>query len=202
MRAPADLQRTPSFVDDHKPDSVLRAKALSGGHFSSEACAPRVTTRCEPNHVLRLLPGSFRLSPVARRHAPCSVLHRRRFFVPRHLRAGRWAFTPPFHPYPKTHEAPPGGLFSVTLSVVPGLRRKRPRLFRGLLPGGVRTFLSRANRERPPAVRLQRNETVKTRKMPSDANLKFGTRSLRYANPALVSTYRAQSQQRSESRFK
>jgi hypothetical protein len=26
-------------------------------------------------------------------------LHRMGFFVPRHLRAGRWAFTPPFHPY-------------------------------------------------------------------------------------------------------
>ncbi len=32
--------------------------------------------------------------------SPCSVLHRMGFFVPRSLRAGRWAFTPPFHPYP------------------------------------------------------------------------------------------------------
>jgi hypothetical protein len=84
--------------------------------------------------------------------------------VPRALRLGRWAFTPPFHPYPKTHEAPPGGLFSVTLSVAPSLRRKRPRLLRGLLPGGVRTFLSRANRERPPAVRTKGNRIVETRK--------------------------------------
>ncbi len=30
---------------------------------------------------------------------PCFVLHRMGFFVPRRLRAGRWALTPPFHPY-------------------------------------------------------------------------------------------------------
>ena len=54
--------------------------------------------------------------------------------MPRVSPRGRWAFTPPFHPYPKQHEAAPGGLFSVTLSVAPGFRRKRPRLLRGLLP--------------------------------------------------------------------
>ena len=54
--------------------------------------------------------------------------------MPRALRTERWALTPPFHPYPMIHEAPPGGLFSVTLSVVPSFRRERPRLFRGLLP--------------------------------------------------------------------
>jgi hypothetical protein len=125
--------------------------AISLPGLSPGSCASRSA------HRLRLLPGGSRLSPAARRHAPCSVLHRRRFFVPRTLRLGRWALTPPFHPYPKTHKAPPGGIFSVTLSVAPGLRRKRPRLLRGLLPGGVRTFLSRANRERPPAVRSEAN---------------------------------------------
>src|SRR5882724_2382645 len=39
-----------------------------------------------------------------------------------------------------------GGLVSVTLSVAPDLRPPRPRILHGLLPGGVRTFLSRANR--------------------------------------------------------
>jgi hypothetical protein len=152
VRAPADFQRTPSFMDDPKPDSVLKAKPSVAAISLPKTSVSGTAIRPKPNRVLRLLPGSFRLSPAARRHAPCSVLHRRRFFVPRPSRTGRWAFTPPFHPYPKTHEAPPGGLFSVTLSVAPGLRRKRPRLLRGLLPGGVRTFLSRANRERPPAV--------------------------------------------------
>jgi hypothetical protein len=36
-----------------------------------------------------------------------------------------------------------GGLFSVTLSVAPGFRPTPPRLLRGMLPGGVRTFLYR-----------------------------------------------------------
>jgi len=35
-----------------------------------------------------------------------------------------------------------GGVFSVTLSVNPGLGRGRPRVLRGMLPYGVRTFLS------------------------------------------------------------
>src|ERR1051325_5051670 len=35
-----------------------------------------------------------------------------------------------------------GGVFSVTLSVNPNLRRSRPRVLRGMLPYGVRTFLS------------------------------------------------------------
>src|SRR5438270_10909580 len=39
-----------------------------------------------------------------------------------------------------------GGVFSVTLSVNPDLGRGRPRVFRGMLPYGVRTFLSRALR--------------------------------------------------------
>ena len=37
-----------------------------------------------------------------------------------------------------------GGMFSVTLSVATGLRRPPPRVVRGALPYGVRTFLSRA----------------------------------------------------------
>src|SRR5205807_814727 len=45
----------------------------------------------------------------------------------------------------------PGGLFSVTLSVAARLHALRPRILHGLLSGGVRTFLSRANRERPSA---------------------------------------------------
>jgi len=36
----------------------------------------------------------------------------------------------------------------VTLSVAARLRALRPRILHGLLSGGVRTFLSRANRER------------------------------------------------------
>ena len=75
--------------------------------------------------------------------------------MPRRSRAGRWALTPPFHPYPKTREAPPGGIFSVTLSVVPDFRRKRPRLLRGLLPVWCPDFPLAGGepRQRLPAVR-------------------------------------------------
>src|SRR5437868_9242249 len=37
-----------------------------------------------------------------------------------------------------------GGVFSVTLSVSPDFRPGRPRVLRGMLPYGDRTFLSRA----------------------------------------------------------
>ena len=74
--------------------------------------------------------------------APCFVLHRMGFFVPRSLRAGRWALTPPFHPDLRPLlRATAGGLFSVTLSVKPDFGPEFPRVLRGMLPEGVRTFL-------------------------------------------------------------
>src|SRR3954452_10161765 len=39
-----------------------------------------------------------------------------------------------------------GGVFSVTLSVIIVLQRRRPHLLRGMLPNGVRTFLCSASR--------------------------------------------------------
>src|SRR3954470_11028663 len=39
-----------------------------------------------------------------------------------------------------------GGVFSVTLSVVAIFQLRRPRILRGMLPYGVRTFLQRAAR--------------------------------------------------------
>ena len=69
--------------------------------------------------------------------------------MPRGLLRGRWAFTPPFHPYPPLLlRKAAGGLFSVTLSVTARFHALRPRILHGLLSGGVRTFLSRASRER------------------------------------------------------
>ena len=117
----------------------------------------RASRRHEPKPAppRRLLPGGCPAEAErARRRASCYVLHRSRFFVPRALLRGRWALTPPFHPYPQPLlRGTVGGLFSVTLSVAPGFRPSRPRILHGLLPGGVRTFLSRANRERSSAIR-------------------------------------------------
>ena len=82
-------------------------------------------------------------------HVSCFVLHRVGFFVPPHLRLGRWALTPPFHPYPA---------FARRFIFCDTLRRKElslsaPPLSRGMLPCGVRTFLSvREASERPSAI--------------------------------------------------
>ena len=73
------------------------------------------------------------------------ALHPMGFAVPPRLRSARWAFTPPFHPYPGRSR---GGLFSVALSVNPPSRVGCPSVspaepgLRGIVSCGVRTFLS------------------------------------------------------------
>ena len=51
---------------------------------------------------MRLIPGGCPWPRTAWNRAggpaSCFVLHHMGFFVPRRLRAGRWALTPPFHP--------------------------------------------------------------------------------------------------------
>src|SRR5271167_3936925 len=59
---------------------------------------------------------------------PCLALHRMGFIVPRRLPSGRWALTPPFHPY-RAALRPRGGMFSVTLSIDRDFRPGPPRLF-------------------------------------------------------------------------
>ena len=123
--------------------------------FLSPACAGRRAPQPEPKRAVRLLPGKrFAEAKPARRQLPCFVLHRGRFILPRLLPVGRWALTPPFHPYRKRHEAPPGGLFSVTLSVMPCFRMAFPQILCGPLSSGVRTFLPQANCGRLPIVHL------------------------------------------------
>src|SRR3954447_9340409 len=50
-----------------------------------------------------------------------------------------------FSPLPALRCQRTGGVFSVTLSVSARLGERRPRVLRGMLPYGVRTFLSRAS---------------------------------------------------------
>ena len=93
--------------------------------------------------VERLLPGGIHPLRDLRPGGPfsCSVLHRMRFVVPPSSRLGRWALTPPFHPYPLSLlRATEGGLFSVILSVTAACTAA-PTLSCGMLPCGVRTFL-------------------------------------------------------------
>ena len=67
-------------------------------HFSHPANrAPRPLAR----PLMRLLPGNCPPKRTGQApEVPCFALHRMGFFVPRRLLAGRWAVTPPFHPYP------------------------------------------------------------------------------------------------------
>jgi len=56
---------------------------------------------------VRLIPGngSAEAEPGQAPNVPCFVLHHTGFFVPRQLPDGRWAFTPPFRPYPVLERA-------------------------------------------------------------------------------------------------
>src|SRR3954464_13007975 len=68
-----------------------------------------------------------------------------------------------------------GGVFSVTLSVNPGLGRGCPRVLRGMLPYGVRTFLSESLRsDHLPSRRsyhtLERDEHESRAKLSSQPN--------------------------------
>ena len=95
------VAEAPPLSDGCKPDSVQPATLAAGldGHLSRRRGS-------------RTGGGSLRNgdqypegSPLARRSGrrpgpSCSVLHRMGFFVPPRLRSGRWALTPPFHPYP------------------------------------------------------------------------------------------------------
>src|SRR5205807_7709654 len=65
------------------------------------------------------------------------------------------ALTSPFQPY-LCFSQRTGGVFSVTLSVNAHFRERCPRILRGMLPYGVRTFLQRI----PPCGTRQRSAAI------------------------------------------
>src|SRR6476646_9894135 len=89
------------------------------------------------------------------------------FFLPRKLLRERLALTSPFHPCLYFSQRT-GGVFSVTLSVTAIFQPRRPRLLRGMLPYGVRTFLQQTSRftsdHLPSAGNLSQSGSQKTRK--------------------------------------
>ncbi len=94
--------------------------------------------------------------------ASCFVLHHMGFFVPRPLRAGRWALTPPFHPCRTPLDAAPGGFIFCDTFRRPRLGpRGRPRVLRGMSPCGVRTFLP-AHAGRSSALRTTKLAPIQT----------------------------------------
>ena len=135
--------KAPGFPPTPSCGSALISRILCPRHLATPGCdhlsvrpSDRPALACA---MVRLLPGVIHPLRDLRPGGPfsCSVLHRMRFVVPPSSRLGRWALTPPFHPYPHFRA---GGLFSVTLSVTAACTAA-PTLSRGMLPCGVRTFL-------------------------------------------------------------
>lgn len=139
--------------------------------WSRKGCKPSsVCIRLSPdgeNHLSQQpIPGTLLLSQndTGRVWVPYLVLLPMRFSVPRNLRCGRWALTPPFHPYPSPL-LETGGLFSVALSVTPDFHPEFPCVspacrpgLHGIAPCGVRTFLPRLS----PGAILHPSETGAT----------------------------------------
>ena len=132
---------TSPLGDGCKPDSVRPMAFATGldGHLSCPAPCGRGSS-CE----LRLIPGGFSSAFAAERAGGP---------VPPVLSCTTWGFSCPLAcargggllPRLFTLAAelsPGGGLFSVTLSVGWSFRFGLPRILRGMLPYGVRTFLS------------------------------------------------------------
>ena len=111
---------------------------------------------------MRLLPGSCpAFARPARRRLPVMSCTTWGFSCPRDCSRGGGLLPRRFTlalPLAK------GGLFSVTLSVAPDFRPALPRILRGMLPGGVRTFLSAGRSPRsdrlPPAKNVGRCEAA------------------------------------------
>ena len=91
-------------MDDDKPNFVPPQLPADSTIISLARLAPNALL-AQGATITRELPGLRRAGQAP---TPCYVLHRMGFFVPRGLRAGRWALTPPFHPDPA-----PGGVGAV-----------------------------------------------------------------------------------------
>ena len=148
MKAPP-LPGAPSFADGDKPNSV----------------PPRSPADSTPISLARLAPGA----PLSRSATITRELPRFRAAAGRQLpvlSCTPWGLSCPgtyapgggLLPRRFTLTVGPfgfgGGLFSVTLSIAPGLGPTPPRILRGMVPGGVRTFLypdSRRDSERLPS---------------------------------------------------
>jgi hypothetical protein len=124
------------------------ARSISQFHCAQKWCG------------VRLIPevSIFRLRGKNRAGDPylCFVLHHMGFLMRPRLHKGPVGSYPAFSTLPRTiferqrtvnfavllrPKMVRGGIFSVILSVIWGLRPKSPRFSRGMLPYGVRTFL-------------------------------------------------------------
>jgi len=151
VKGPAVSRRPFRLVDVCKPDFVPRPEGRGGDHLSPGAHASGPSRGRGATNTRRLSLPFGKDRPGG--PASCSVLHRTGFIrLPSSL-SGRWALTPPFHPYPGCCLAAPSGavVFCDTFRD-PGLAPEVPRLAPGVLPCGVRTFLRNRGRGRTPAI--------------------------------------------------
>ncbi len=156
MAGGAPLAGAPPLSDGCKPDSVQPA-----------ACAPNLDGHLSRRRGSRADAGSLRNCDQYPEGSSACAGDRAGGPVLPVLSCTTWGFSCPLACarggglLPRRFTlaarlAPGGGLFSVTLSVDRGFRTGPPRVLRGMLPCGVRTFLStRASRrlqsDRPPS---------------------------------------------------
>ena len=112
---------------------------------------------------VRLLPEGPRQSRAGRQPDPLFCLAPQGFFKRPSLRAGRWALTPPFHPYPATLSGKPGGMvFCDTIRHLPAWAGKCPpfRTACCLMVFGLSSAGKGAFPQRPPATSQDRSKCV------------------------------------------
>jgi len=149
----------------HKPDSVSRER--DDYHFSRTRSRELARDSCKHGQRVRHTRGYWTGRPAA-----YFVLHRIGFFVPPPLQANAVGSYSTFSLWPSRRRRRDGYLFSVTLSITaawPAMPRLEGRvkhrcftrpLSAGILPDGVRTFLSKLNeRGRLPASWDQRTRS-------------------------------------------
>ncbi len=153
---PIELNPPPCVRLGRAPSSRSQKRRGEGVSFLRGENA-RFRTGCKPSSVCPVAGGENHLSqrPYPKscpegRGAGSSwisylVLHPMGLAMPPRLLLGRWALTPPFHPYPaETRRFVFCGAFRRDAS-----RRRLPRVsragpgLRGIVPYGVRTFLPR-----------------------------------------------------------
>ncbi|CAN5487900.1 hypothetical protein BH09VER1_BH09VER1_50240 [soil metagenome] len=134
----------PRLVDGCKPDFVFSAhsRVRSDDHLSYLSRGRGI-----PLGGMRLIPGDIRLRGPARpSRSSCSVLHRNRVYRAPLLALGAVGSYPAFSPLPRSSCENRGGLIFCDTFRRTVLSFHAPPLSQGMLPCGVRTFLSQAHR--------------------------------------------------------
>ena len=80
---------------------LLAVVRLTGARWEGFAAPGRLAPTLRSRGSATITRELLDLRRAGQAAAPCFVLHRMGFVVPRSSRRGRWALTPPFHPDPR-----------------------------------------------------------------------------------------------------